>query len=849
MRASKALLATIVAVLILATQIPLPAAISQSEIDQKVSAVAAYKIGVSPEPLTALEDLIRRSQQDAEARSYLEKQLAKLLESDQVGIDSKLFICRQLWVIGTDESISAIAKLLSDETTADMACYAIGQNPSPKAGQALRDALATAPAKVKIRIINLLGDRRDAESAGAICKLAFAPDTALAEAAITALGKIGGDAATSTLLQIRSKGSAELRQVATDALLRCAEGLPSSQAVVIYRQLAQQNEPPVVRSAAIKGLADRADPNAVSLIVAALNDANRMIRTTARSCVRTMQGAGLTEQFAAQLGKVSADERVLLITALADRGDPAALNAIINTAGDANPQVRRAVILAVGKLGDAAHVDFLVHAASSIDQERTAALAALTILRGDGVDEAIAKEMQKAEPVRRVDLIGVLYDRNATITVPFLLQQAKDHNAKVHQAAFRALGRLAEERDLPVLVSLLIESAGNDAREAERAVATVARKTADQSKQADVVLRALANEKRAPVRCSLLRTVGSIANDKSLEPIVDATNDTDKQVKDTAIRELAKWPNAQAAPALLRTYQSAPDQTYRLLALRALVRVLSIETAGLPTSELFEYYMQAMPLARDAQEKRLILSGLANVRHPCALAMLEPLLKDDSVKTEAQLAAVKIAAGVAGSAPARAKTIMQSILSTTTDDSLRQQAQDVLKLIESFEDYITAWQVAGPYVQAGKNYQELFDIPFAPEEPDAQDVKWQPMPAGTDKTRPYVLDLLKLFGGEQRVAYLRTSIHGDKEQQALLEMGSDDGLKVWLNGSVVHVNNVARALTPGSDKVTVTLRQGWNQLLVKVTQNNQPWEFCARLRKPDGTKLDGIRIDATRQEH
>ena len=116
------------------------------------------------------------------------------------------------------------------------------------------------------------------------------------------------------------------------------------------------------------------------------------------------------------------------------------------------------------------------------------------------------------------------------------------------------------------------------------------------------------------------------------------------------------------------------------------------------------------------------------------------------------------------------------------------------------------------------------------------------MPAGPDPSRPGVLDLLKLYGGEQRAAYLYTRVHCDGRKQARLEIGSDDGVKVWLNGSVVHANNVARPLTPGSDNVNITLHQGWNLLMLKITQNNLPWEFCVRLRSPDGGRLEGIRI-------
>jgi len=83
---------------------------------------------------------------------------------------------------------------------------------------------------------------------------------------------------------------------------------------------------------------------------------------------------------------------------------------------------------------------------------------------------------------------------------------------------------------------------------------------------------------------------------------------------------------------------------------------------------------------------------------------------------------------------------------------------------------------------------------------------------------------------------------------ALLEIGSDDGVKVWLNDQLVHSNNVARPLQPGSDKAQVTLRQGWNRLLLKITQNNQGWEFCARLRQPDGSHFGRSAIRCCGQE-
>ena len=147
------------------------AAFDKSEINEKLSAIVNYERGMSREPLIAVEKLIRESQNKPEQRKFIELRLAELLAD--ATLESKSFICRQLWFIGTADSVPAIAKLLMDEETADIACYAIGQNPSEEAGKALREALGKVSPTVQVRIINLLGDRDDNESVGAIGKLVF----------------------------------------------------------------------------------------------------------------------------------------------------------------------------------------------------------------------------------------------------------------------------------------------------------------------------------------------------------------------------------------------------------------------------------------------------------------------------------------------------------------------------------------------------------------------------------------------------------------------------------------------------------------------------------------------------
>lgn len=666
------------------------AAIDKSEIDKKLAAIVNYERGMSREPLIAVEKLIRESQNQPKQRKYIELQLAELLPN--ATLECKSFICRQLWFIGTADSVPAISKLLTDEETADIACYAIGQNPSPEAGQALREALDKVPPKVQIRVINLLGDRRDTKSIEAIGKLVSSAERDVGEAAVAALGKIGGTQARKILVEVRAKGDSELWLAATDAYLRCAEDLlvegKAKKAAAIYMELADKNENAIVRSATIKGLADIGGQNTVPLVIAALQDENRMVRTTARGCVRTMQGEGVTERFADELPKTLPNEQVLLIGALADRGDAAALSAITTAAKSPNPDVRKAALQAVGKLGDASFVGYLVKAATdgANSEEKSTAVNSLKLLRGSGVDNAIVKSMQNSQPNVRSQLIQVLFERNAVGAVPALLGEAVNPDRKVRKAAFKALGRLAGEKDLPSLVKLLVKLEDDSSRrEAERAVIAVSRKISDQSKQADAVLAGLRSEKRAAVRCSLLRVLGGIANSDALRTLEDASKETNPAVRDTTVRALAKWSNAMAAEALLKIYISTQNQIHRLLSLRGFVRLLALPSEERPVEKTLKMCRQAMHQAHGPAEQKLVLSGLANVSDPGALAIVEPFLQVETVKAEAAMATIKIAGAIMETHNERAKIALNKLLAVLENKDLRRQAEEIISHIEVLE--------------------------------------------------------------------------------------------------------------------------------------------------------------------
>jgi len=93
-------------------------------------------------------------------------------------------------------------------------------------------------------------------------------------------------------------------------------------------------------------------------------------------------------------------------------------------------------------------------------------------------------------------------------------------------------------------------------------------------------------------------------------------------------------------------------------------------------------------------------------------------------------------------------------------------------------------------------------------------------------------------------AYLRAQVWSPADQDARIEVGTDDGIKLWLNGKLIHVNDVPRSLTINEDKVQIKLKKGWNSLLLRVTEGGGGWEACARIRAADGAKLEGLRLKA-----
>ena len=72
---------------------------------------------------------------------------------------------------------------------------------------------------------------------------------------------------------------------------------------------------------------------------------------------------------------------------------------------------------------------------------------------------------------------------------------------------------------------------------------------------------------------------------------------------------------------------------------------------------------------------------------------------------------------------------------------------------------------------------------------------------------------------QQNIAhYLFRTLTAPQDMKLVLQLGSDDGIRVWVNGNEKLNKKIGRGVAANQEQVTVDLKQGENQLLIKISQ-------------------------------
>lgn len=434
---------------------PAAAALVGVDPDAAIAAATQYAHGSARGPLFVVEQLVndatsRTDKNAAAQRANLAARLGAAVAACKTS-EAKAFFCKQLGKIGTADQIPAIVPLLADEQAAMMARFALERIEGPAAGAALREALPKLEANLKIGAINSIGERADADAVPALSPLLGDSDTATAAAA--ALGKIGTATAATALTAARQEASEPLRASITDACLTCGGKLiasgDKSQAASIGKLLYAPAEPPFVRAAGLR-LAALAQPSkATPLLQEALESSVHELHVAVAQLLRDQPRIGDTRTLAAAAMRAPADVLPVMIAALVDRGDQAALPSIRRGYDHENEAVRLATFAALGRLGEQDDAALLAdRAARGGAAERAAALEALRTMPGQAALEAIANLLTHQDAAVRKAAVAALANRPADALI--LERLAKTEDAALQADLLAALPQIATEPALEI---------------------------------------------------------------------------------------------------------------------------------------------------------------------------------------------------------------------------------------------------------------------------------------------------------------------------------------------------------------------------------------------------------------
>jgi HEAT repeat protein len=637
----------------------------------------------SREAVATLQNMIQQALPDKTQTAQIEQRLVVVVLRDpNATFAGKQEACRMLWMIGTSRSVPALAQMLPDEKLSDIARYALERNSDPSAGKALRAALAITKGKALIGIINSVGDRRDPEAVMALKPLTKSADPLVAEAAITALGKIGTDNALIALRALPAD-----RPVVGLALLRCAEhfaaGPNKDAAETIYLSMSRADRPIVVQAEALRGLVVLESPHTADVALMDLRSPDYELQQAAARVGGSLSDAQSTRRFIAVWPGLPVPTQIILLTAFVDRREAAATPLALRAIESPDEALRRVGIQSLALIGGAKAAPRLVElTVKGEGGDRDTARASLASMPGAEAEQVILQIAQQGTPEERATLMGVLVERPSPAAIAVLLAGANGTDGRVAVEALRALGRVGGPVEHGALVKLIITTQSGEVRDAAKdAVVAIGQRLGDRDHAAAPVLAALSTAPTAG-KAALLGVLAETGGDRALQELTGATASGDAEVKQAAVTGLAEtWADARALPTLMSLAKSDPDKAIRVQAMRGSLRLIGQDDKTSADGKV-DLIAAALQIAERPEEKKQALSVLRDCRVNAAMNLTVKLLDDPDLFPEAADTVLYLAAPqkkdnrdeVAVTGPATVAAL-DKVIQSTKDDGQRAKAQ------------------------------------------------------------------------------------------------------------------------------------------------------------------------------
>ena len=598
----------------------------------------------------------------------VEAALLEALAEPSATPEGRAFLCRILQRIGSDQCIPAVAGLLHDEVLADYAVAILERIGTPPAAAAIRKALDQAPDKVKPGLMGSLGVLRDVQAVEPIARLAASANPLIASSAIRALGKIGGETASQTLLRLTVPEP--LQHDYRLSLLTCAQSLSDKSAGALYEAVLASKDP-TCSAAALDGML-RVDPaGAIREIKDRLKASDDKSNPALLALIAVGKGGdALIQAVGGSLGEMPAEVKSKWICALGSSRNPQALPFINANLADTNAAVRSATLEALGEMGTPAELKPL------LALEDPAAVKAIGQMTAPGIDAALIELVKTPNLVKPV--ISALVARNTVLAVPGLLEVTGNADPAVRASAWSALKSIAyEEQILPLSQKAFAVTDSKDQAVAFAAIKSVCATAVNKDKCFEPVLAAYESG-TDPVKQAILDVGGKVGTAKALELEKRAIQSGNGGLASKAIKALSGWPDKSVAPYLLELVGKAAQDADKLTALQGYIQIACNEDVKMSGKDRCEMLKKATALATRPDEKLLIVGGLNLADGPDFYPLLTQYIQDPQTRVEGERTGLEILTKMKKRNTPDAQALAK-LLATSTNSTVSEKAK---KLIE-----------------------------------------------------------------------------------------------------------------------------------------------------------------------
>ncbi len=578
-----------------------------------------------------------------------EQELIAVLQSD-ASKSEKALVCKKLAIHGSSAAVPELAKLLPDPQLSSWARIALEAIPGSESDAAFRSEAGSLDGLLLVGTINSIGVRRDAGAVDLLTGRLQDKDPEVAAAAAVALGRIGNADATKALRLALSTIPAPVRSAVAEGCVLCAERLladgQSADAAALYDDVRGADVPQQRIIEATRGAILARGAEGLPLLLEQLRSNEKAFFQLALQTARELPGSDVDKALAAELGRAQPARAALIVYTMADRSDTVVLPAILQSAASDSRDVRLAALSALRRVGDASCLSTLLDSAvdSDGDVAQTARLA-LAELPGEKIDAKIVAMLGEAGG-KTYPLLIELTGQRRIDAVPQLLKAVEHADAAVRHAALIALGETVSLQRLSVLISQALMPRRSEDREvALQALKVASVRMPDRDECAQELTDALQRSPSA-TKEALLEILTEVGGATALRTLGDSASSSDPLLQDVGSRLLGKWNSVDAAPVLLQLAKTAPDNKYKVRALRGYLGLA--RKFAMPEPQRVEMCRNAVDAALRVDEQKLALDVLQLRPSPEGLNLAVQMKQTPALEEAATAATLVIAQKLGG---------------------------------------------------------------------------------------------------------------------------------------------------------------------------------------------------------